>query len=372
MIKKIPLFGVANSTEIGKITLEVLNSGQLANGSYVDKFEKGIGDIINQRNVVSTHDMTSAMFLSLHLSGVQPGDDVLTTSFACLSTNSAIAHCGARPVWVDLDHKSINYNLEDLVNKITEKTKAIIVYHLAGYPLATKEIADICQTHNIKLIEDCNNALFAFYDDMHVGFYGDFSVYSFYPNRQLHTIEGGAIVCKSDDDAIRARRLRRFGIDVDLFRDVSGEIDSSADVGEIGWAYTMNNVSAAIGCAQLEYASGKSEITKQNALKLSQGIENLRKVELVKPLNDSSPSYWVLLLFVEDRDKVLHAMKAMGISVSILHQRNDRYGGFCGDGLFELPNLSSLQRAIMAIPCGWWLSDHDINYIVTCLKKAVV
>ena len=371
-MKTIPLFGVVKLPEMETAALEVLRSGRIANGDCVAKFEAGIGQIIGQPNVVSMVDMTSAIFLALYLAGVRVGDEVLTTSFACMSTNSAIAHCGAVPVWVDVKPHSVEIDLEDLISKISTKTKAVILYHVAGYPGPAEELAVLCKERGIALIEDCDNALFASRNAVPVGSHGDFAVYSFYPTRQINTTEGGALVCRSPDVAARARKLRRFGIDTVTFRNANGEINPSSDIPEIGWAFTMNNLCAALGCAQLPTAASRVAKTRENVEKLIQKIARFQGVQLVSVSSETQPAYWVLLLLVDNRDDVLEHMRLQGVMVSCVHQRNDVYTGFHAGALCKLPNTQYIQDHLLAIPCGWWLLDEDLCTIATALQNATL
>jgi perosamine synthetase len=369
-MKTIPLFGVVSLPEMNAAALEVLHSGRIASGEYVSKFEVGFGQLIGQNNVVSMVDMTSAIFLALHMSGVSKGDEVLTTAFACMSTNAAIAQCGALPVWVDVKSHSIEIDLDDLISKVSIKTKAVILYHVAGYPGPAEELAALCKERGIAFIEDCDNALFASRNGVPVGSHGDFAVYSFYPTRQINTTEGGVLVCKRADMATRARKLRRFGIDSATFRNAVGEISPSSDIPEIGWAFTMNNLCAALGYAQFPTAQSRVLKTQNNAAKLMQLVGELKGVRVVPVELDSLPAYWVLLLFVDNRDAVLTSMKQQGVMASCLHHRNDTYTGFHADASHHLPNTTYLQDHILAIPCGWWLVDGDLEAVANRLASA--
>jgi dTDP-4-amino-4,6-dideoxygalactose transaminase len=371
-MRQISLFGVVNTSEMEAAALTVLRSGKIASGSYVGKFEAGISEITGQPNVVSIVDMTSAMFLALHLAGVRPHDEVLTTAFACMSTNSAIAHCGATPVWVDVMPKGIEIDVADLSNKISARTKAVILYHVAGYPGPAKELADLCKARGIALIEDCDNALFAIRDGLHVGSHGDFAVYSFYPNRQINCTEGGALVCKSADMAARARKLRRFGIDSETFRSPIGEINPGSDIHEIGWAYSMNNLCAAIGYSQVSTAAGRVAKARNNVSKLARQLSKIHRVEVVPHASGATPAFWVMLLFADNRDAILRNLRGQGIMVSAMHQQNNVYTGFHADVQAKLPNTDYLQRHIMAIPCGWWLENQDIDTITNAIARTAV
>jgi perosamine synthetase len=370
MSEVIPLYGVVSLPEMEAVALDILRSGRIAGGEWVTKFEEGLKQIIGLPHVVSTVDMTSALFLALHLAGVQEGDEVLTTPFACLSTNSAIAQHKALPVWVDVSPGTVSMDLADLKSKISKKTKAVILYHVAGYPGPAKEISELCKKHNIALIEDCDNALLAEQEAVPVGSYGDFAIYSFYPNRQINTTEGGALACRSESMAIKARQLRRFGIDFTTFRSKSGEISPASDIPEIGWGMTMNNLCSALGCAQIPTLHARHERTTRNVRTLRALLEDVEGLTPVPVPQFSKPAYWVFLIFVDNREHVLSELKSKGVMASIVHQRNDTYSGFKADAS-ALPNTDYLQGSVIGVPCGWWLNDVDVMHVASALKEAV-
>lgn len=370
-MKQIPLFGVVRTEQMEKVMLDVLRSGRIASGEYVAQFEEGLAALTGHSHVVSTVDMTSAMLLALRLANVGLGDEVLTTAFACLATNSAIAQCGAVPRWVDVKPESVEIDIEDVLRKIGPATKAIILYHVAGYPGPGRELAKLCQDRGIALIEDCDNALGARRDGHNVGLAGDFAVYSFYPNRQINCTEGGALACRREEDAKRARRLRRFGIDSTDFRTNIGEINANSDVPEIGWAFTMNNLCAAMGTVQLDSVQTRIDKARVNAAALRDRLSHIVTVQHIVPGANVLPAYWVSLMLVERREALLRELKKCGLACSSLHQRNDIYTGFRVPEPVELPNTSRLQERILALPCGWWLEAEDIDVIGNVFELAI-
>jgi perosamine synthetase len=370
-VKHIPLFGVVRTEQMEAAMLDVLRSGRVASGEYVTQFEQGLATLTGHSHIVSTVDMTSAMLLALRLAGVGPGHEVLTTAFACLATNSAIAQCGALPHWVDVKQDSVEIDMEDVLRKIGPATKALILYHVAGYPGPARELSKLCRERGITLIEDCDNALCAQRDGDNVGLAGDFAVYSFYPNRQINCSEGGALACRREEDAKRARRLRRFGIDIANFRTAAGEINPVCDVSEIGWAVTMNNLCAALGTMQLDGVLARVDKARANAIALRGRLSHIRGIQHVEPVSNTLPAYWVFLIFAEQRDALLMELKKRGVASSSLHQRNDIYTGFGVSVPVELPNTSRLQERILALPCGWWLEDEDIDIIGDAFESAI-
>lgn len=369
-MRKVSLFSPIYTPEMEAVAIKVLRSGSVASGEYVPAFEAGLSTLLEQQNIVTTTDMSSAIQLALHLAGVRAGDDVLTSAFACMSTNSPIATLGARPIWVDMKVNSAYIDAADFEAAITPKTTAAILYHLAGYPSPAEEIAAICIRHGITLIEDCDNALLATIDGKSVGSFGDFAVYSFYPNRQINTTEGGALACKNPVHASQARKLRRFGIDATTFRASNGEISEDSIIPEAGWSMGLNNLCSAIGCAQLNSVEARIQKTRANAAWLIKQFAAMPAVTLLREVSHSQSSYWALLIKVEDRDAVLTQLKEQGIMASKLHQRNDIYTCFL-PSLRNLPNTTELQRTVIALPCGWWLTRADLEQIVLALKAAL-
>lgn len=369
-MKTVPLFGVVHTPEMEAAALDVMRSGRIGSGPYVAQFEHGLARLLGQEHVVTTSDMTSAMQMALHLAGVRAGDDVLTSPFACMSTNSAIAALGARAVWVDMAPDSAHVDAADFEAAITPRTRAAILYHLAGYPGPVQQLAHICAERGIALIEDCDNALLATVDGVPVGRFGDFAIYSFYPNRQINTTEGGALACRSVEHAATARKLRRFGLDPATFRDSSGEINVMSDIPEVGWAASMNNLCAALGCVQLDGVQHRVAQARHNASLLRERLAQCPGLQVLAPLAGADPAYWTLLVKVQDRDAVLASLKAQGVQASKLHQRNDIYSCFL-ECSRPLPNTTDFQDSVVALPCGWWLAPGDIDHIVSAVDTAL-
>lgn len=370
MPHNISLFGIYRDARMDAAALEVLRSGQIASGSYVKQFAEGFGKLVNQTNVVTVNDMSSAIQIALRIIGVGPGDEVLAASYACMSTNAPIATSGATAIWVDIDPHTGTLDPAALERAITPRSKAVIVYHLAGYPADIRRIAKICQERGLKLIEDCDNALLATVDGQQVGGFGDFAVFSFYPNRQINATEGGALCCRSAADAERAIKLRRYGIDLSRFRDPQGEIDPKCDIPEVGWAATLNNLCSAIGYAQLDDVAGRIAKTRRVAERLTHELTQIRGIEVIPPQHGASPSYWAFLVKLRNRDMISAGLKKHGAQVSKLHQRTDLYSGFTAMPQ-DLPNTKHFLEQVLCLPCGWWMSEEDIDAMVSMLRLSV-
>ena len=328
MTNNVKLFGVYTDAATESAALKVLRSGQIAGGHYSSTFPKAFGELVDQENIVTVNDMSNAIQIALRLANIKSGDEVLTTSFACMSTNAPIITAGGIPKWVDVDAKTGLMCPHALERAISSKSKAVLVYHLAGYPAKIEEIAAICKRRGLVLIEDCDNAMLARVNGRQVGTFGDFAIFSFYPNRQINATEGGALSCLRAKDAGRAIKLRRYGIDLTRFRDSDGEIDQSCDVPEIGWPATLNNLCSAIAFAQLTGVEERIQQGRVIADLYRAKLSLIEGIEIVEPYQSHSPSYWAFLIRVKNRDHILAQMKKSGIMVSKLHHRTDLYSGF--------------------------------------------
>ena len=364
----IPLFSAYRSEKIEAISLEVLRSGFIANGPYVNLFTERFSKLIQNENVVTTNDMSTAIQIALHLSGVGEGDEVLTMAYSCMSSNSPIALAKAKAVWVDMDPITLSIDLDSLKKRITKKSKALILYHVAGYPGPVEQVAKICKEHGIKLIEDCNNALLAVSQNKPVGHWGDFSIFSFYPNRQINAGEGGALVCKNKSEAERALRLRRYGINGKTFRDAAGEIDPNSDIPEIGWAAILNNLSSAMGYAQIDSVTERIEKVRSHARQFDLVLTGNPQISPIV-ISETLPSYWVYMIRSPKRDALMLHLKNSGITCSKIHQLNNIYSGF-NSAKIEIPGSDEVMASVLGIPCGWWLEPKDIEFIKTKLNEA--
>lgn len=362
MPNRIALFKAYYDEAMERSAIEVLRSGAIAVGKYNSLFTEKLSTIIHQERIVTTNDMSNAIVIALRLAGAGAGDEVITTPFACMSTNSPIAMVGAKPAWADVDPETATIDLESLKGAISKKTKALILYHVCGYPGPVADVAAFCRDEGIVLIEDCDNALLAEIDGAPVGAKGRFAIYSFYPNRQINASEGGALACRDSVDMERAIRLRRYGIDFSRFRLPSGEINPDCDIAEIGYAATLNNLCSALGFEQLGGVRARMDTTRKNARIYDGLFEGNRFVRPISPLPGASPSYWTYLIRTPQARPLLSHLKLRGIDCSQVHYLNTRYTGFRTVSP-ELRGSKELMESVLALPCGWWLDDGDIERV---------
>lgn len=363
----VQLFDCGLGEEAVRVLDPLWRSGRLAAGAGVTALEERIGAYVGARPAVAMSDMTQALHLALRLAGVGPGDEVLTLAFNCMSSNSAIAMAGAVPVWVDVDPATASVDLDDLAAQITARTRAVVVYHVAGYLGDLGALRRICDGAGLPLIEDANNALGAEWRGARAGTVGDWAVFSFYANRQLNGIDGAALICPDEEGAEAARRLRRFGIDAARFRTADGEIDGALDVPEIGMAAALNNVNATLAWRSMDDLDERLQRNRANAARLADELADEPALSLLREREGAAGVFWVALARSADRERLMARLKAKGVQCSRLHQRNDRYSGF-GARRRDLPGTDVLEREMFALPSGWWLSQGDLRRIVDAVR----
>lgn len=364
----IPLFNCRLDDSVVPIASSIFASGDLASGKNVTDLEQEIASYLGHGHSVAIGDLTNALQIALRLVGVSAGDDVLTLAFNCMSSNIAIALVGAKPVWIDIEPTTLSIDMEDIARAITPKTRALVAYSVAGYPQNYIALRKFCKNHNIAFIDDANNAFGARQGGLYAGTAGDIGVLSFYANRQINAIEGAMLICGTIDQAHRAKRLRRFGIDTNAFRTDNGEIDSTYDISELGISSSLNNLNAGLALSGLRTVSQRLKKVIANVAELNAGIADIPALEPIIPIPDRHPVYWTWILLSGQRDALMEHLKTNGISCTKLHCRNDVYSGFEATAR-SLPGTDRLSTDMLALPAGWWLTQYDVAHILKALRE---
>lgn len=362
-IRSIPLYKAHVPPGIGEELEPLFASGQLSGGPAVEAFQASLGDFLGNRQLLLTGDVSSSISLALMLAGVGPEDEVVLSPMVCLATSCPVANQHARVRWCDVDPWTGNLDPADLERCLTPRTKAILVYHWAGNPAEMDPILDIARAHGLAVIEDAGEAIGAEYKGRRLGAVGaDFSVFSFYPNRHITTIEGGAISFSHAEAWERGRWLRRYGMHQPTFRSADGEINSDSDIRQAGLNTYMNQVSASIGLKQMARLPGVLEQHRANASRYDALFAGLQAVRPLRVLPEARSSYWVYTILAEQRDQLMSHLKAQGINCSKVHLRNDLYSCF-GPSEVGLPGVDDFSRMTLSLPCGWWVCEEEVGYI---------
>jgi dTDP-4-amino-4,6-dideoxygalactose transaminase len=363
----IRLFKVHMPKSVDERLLETLHSGMIAQGQKVKEFEDKLKEYFGNNNVLTVNSATSALFLTLRLCNIQPGDEIISTPMTCLATNVAIPNFGAKVVWADIDPITGLIDPESIEENITDKTKAIIVVHYGGNPCDMDRINLIAKKYNIKVIEDAAHALGSEYKRIKIGNHSDFVIFSLQAIKHITTIEGGILVCKNEDNYKRAKLLRWYGID----REKSSYYNKlENDVADYGYKFNFNDVFATIGLEQLKYLDDIVNKHIDNKKFYDSQFEDNEIIKISKLNYEHKSASWLYIIHIPFRDYFIRYMSEKGIEVSKVHYRNDRYSIF-KNSRKHLPNVDKFFTSQVAIPVGWWITKEDREYIVKTIKEYI-
>ena len=361
----IPLFKVHMPTSVKEPLLETLFSGFIGQGPKVDEFENLLGSFFKHPNVLTVNSGTSALQLALRLANVGPGDEVISTPMTCTASNMPILAAGAKIVWADVDPISGLISVESIKEKITSKTKAIVMVHFGGIPCDIESINALARSYGIKTIEDAAHALGSEYKGKKIGHHSDFVMFSLQAIKHITTVDGGLLLCKSADDFKRGKLLRWYGIDRDTPRK---DFRCEENIIEYGYKFHMNDICATIGIEQLKYADALISKHSHNAQRYDVELKNLKKFKLIPKDPENFSSSWLYTLHTQNRDDFMKYMSDNSVVTSKVHERNDLHDAFA-DSKVSLPGVSKFCETQISIPVGWWLSDDEMDFIINLIKK---
>jgi dTDP-4-amino-4,6-dideoxygalactose transaminase len=339
----------------------VLYSGQVGDGELVKRFEHEFGRFIGNPHALALSSGTAALHTALLLAGVRPGDEVVSTPMTAEPTNVAIRHAGGKLVWADVDPDNGNMAPDCLPAKLTPKTKAIVVVHYAGVPVSLRRIREIAAAHGVPVIEDAAHALGAAYGGQLIGNHSEYVIFSFQAIKHMTTGDGGMLMCKREEDLAPARRIRWFGID-------RAQPRTTVDVREVGYKYNTNNVTAAIGLAQLEVIEAAIRRHSENGAFFDRALEGVPGLRVCTFDPEAKPSHWIYTVLAERRDDLARCLTEAGIECSQVHRRNDLHPVFA-DARCSLPGLDRYYSRMLHLPCGWWVGDEEREYIADRIRR---
>jgi perosamine synthetase len=340
---------------------KVLYSGYVAQGEKVEEFERAFEAFVGKGYSLSLNSGTAALHIALILAGVKPGDEVISTPLTAEPTNVAIKMVGANIRYADIDYETGNIDPASVEMKINNKTKAILVVDYAGIPVNVPKLQEISEKYKIPVIEDAAHALGAKFNGKLTGEHFPYTVFSFQAIKHLTTIDGGILQIQNQEEYVKGKLIRWFGIDKKLTR-------LENDIKFQGYKYHMNNVNATIGLIQLNGIYKIIEAYISNGKYYDEAFKNVPGIELLSYYPGSEPSYWLYTMKVENRDDFINKLEVNGIMASQLHKRSDSHT-FLNDFNEELPSMDRFYKRLVHIPCGWWVKTEDREKILKTIKE---
>jgi perosamine synthetase len=352
-----------------ELVLETLRSGRLALGPRLPEFEGALSRLLDHP-VSAVSSGTAGLHLAIRAAGIESGDEVVTTPFSFVASANCLLYENARPVFCDIDPRTLNMDPAAAEAAVTERTTGLLPVHIFGYPADLSAFEALAQREQLWLVEDACEALGAVHaDGTPVGARGNLAVFGFYPNKQVTTGEGGAVVCP--DEAVKER--------IDSERNQGRAPDMGwLDHDRLGFNYRLDDLSCALGVAQLERLD---ELLAGRARVAALYAEALGDVEdLVLPCPDAGGDrrswfvYPVQLPARVDRDATVSEMRERGVdtkpylpAIHLMSFYRERFGHREG----EFPVCEEVARRSLALPFFGELSDAEVEQVVAALREVI-
>jgi dTDP-4-amino-4,6-dideoxygalactose transaminase len=350
---------------------DVLRSGWITTGPQNQKFEAALSEFVGGRPVRTFNSGTATLEIGLRIAGIGPGDEVITTPLSWVATSNVVYEVGATPVFADIDPRTRNIDLDRVEASITARTKALIPVYLSGLPVDMDRLYAIAAKYRLRVVEDAAQAIGSSWHGKRIGAFGDLVSFSFHPNKNLTSIEGGALVLNNEDEARLAEKYRLQGVTRSGF--------DGMEVDVLGGKYNLTDVAARVGLGQMphleRFTARRRELARRYFDALRDGAAVRLGVEL--PVADFENCNWhmfQILLPLErlsiTRGEFMAELKERGIGsgvhyppIHLFKLYRDR--GF-GPGMF--PHAERVGASTLTLPLFTQLRDADVDRVAAAVN----
>ncbi len=371
---KVPFFYPQITNDDKKSINNALESPLLTDGPKLRQFEKKFAEFTGVRYAVGVSNGTSALQLSLKALNIGKGDEVIIPDMTFVATASAVLLAGAIPVLVDVNEDDLNISPTSIKNSITSKTKAILPVHFAGKICDITEIKKIANKHGLFIIEDCAHAIGTKKKNKHVGTFGDAGCFSFYPTKNLTTIEGGMITTNSKKIAEYVRTARNHGITKSLQQRFSKGKPWDYDVFEPGYNYRLDEIRSSLGISQLGKIK-RMNLQRKNAFKYyNSKLKNVKGIVIPSLFSNEEHACHLYILKIQkgyeiSRDNLFQKLLRNGIRSSVHYKPLHKFSIFkkLAKKYDSLKNSEKIYREIISLPLYSQISRNEQNKVIHCI-----
>jgi len=355
----IPIAKPAISEDEIENVKKVLKSGFLVQGEWVKKFEEKFAEYIHVNNAVATINGTAALDIALKAIGVTSGDEVIVPDFTFIATANSVLYQNAKPVFADVDIETFCIDIDDVLEKITSKTKAIIAVHLFGHPCEISALKEICNDKKLFLVEDCAQAHGAEENGKKVGSFG-IGCFSFYATKNITTGEGGMITTNNSNIADKIRLLINHGQTNKYLHET------------IGFNLRMTNIQAAIGISQLNKLNEFNKKRIHNAEYYNKNIINSKLIKPMKKNNVVHVYHQYVLRVQDNRDEFVKYLNTNDIGTGIhyplpIHRQPLYVNQGYDKNICKV--ATQLSKEVVSIPVHQNVTEENLQYITETLNK---
>ncbi|MBR7828509.1 DegT/DnrJ/EryC1/StrS family aminotransferase [Actinospica sp. MGRD01-02] len=345
--------------EIGQDEIDavvrVLRTGRVVQGPEVADFEQEFGKLVDGRACVAVNSGTSALHLSMLALGIGPGDEVVVPSFSFAATANAVAVTGAAPVFADIDPDTFCLDPESVASVITPRTVAIVPVHLFGHPAAMDELVPLAGRHGLAIVEDAAQAVAARLGDTPVGAFGDTACFSFYPTKNMHSLEGGMIVTGDPHLERKLRLLRNQG----MLKQYENEV--------VGLNNRMTDVGAAVGRVQLAKLDAWTQRRRQIAARYDAELTSVRTPKVAR---DAWHVYHQYTITIEqDRDGFRERLAELGVGSGVYYPTPIHRLAPYSFSVADLPVTERAAETVLSLPVYPLLDDEQVGQVIEAVNS---
>ena len=348
--------------EISYVTDAVSRGWNHNHSDYLSQFERDFADFVGVKYAMATASCTGALHLALLSLGIGPGDEVLVPEITWVASASAIHYVGATPVFIDVDPITWTIDPIQIEKQISSKTKAIIPVHLYGFAASMEKIMNIAKEHNIFVVEDAAPAIGTLLGTKSAGTFGDFGCYSFQGAKLLVTGEGGMLVSNNDELFAKARKIQDHGRKPGTFW-----------IEEVGYKYKMNNITAALGLAQLQRANNQIERKRRINAWYREGLEDLEHINFQEEAKNTRSICWMTSFSLNptsglSREGLMSQLKQKGIDTRPVFPAISQYPIWRYKPETQ-PIAKLIGDSAINLPSGVALNKKSIQYIIESIRS---
>jgi dTDP-4-amino-4,6-dideoxygalactose transaminase len=358
---------------------DVIRSTWLGTGSRCIEFEQAFATAVGARHAVAVSSCTAGLHAALVAAGVGPGDEVITTALTFVATVHAIVHAGATPVLADVDPDTLNIDPDAVRALVGSRTRAVLPVHFGGLPCDLGALRALVEEKNLVMVEDAAHALGARYDGFPVGGQG-VACFSFYPNKNITTGEGGMVTTDDDELAEKLHILRLHGLSRDAWERFRSKRVVYSDAVALGFKYNMTDMQAALGLVQLPrldaFLDARRALAEAYDRELAEVPGIVRKA---RPWSDAlRHAHHLYVVEVDadeyglDRDRLLEALRAENIGAGVHYRAvhlHPYYEETLGLGPDALPNATRLSNRVLSLPLSPAMSEDDVVRVAGAVRK---
>jgi dTDP-4-amino-4,6-dideoxygalactose transaminase len=381
---------VIEEEEIREV-LDVLKSGWVTTGPKVRLFEEEFAEYVGCKHAIAVNSCTAALHLALEAVGVVEGDEIITSPMTFAATSEVIRYFKARPIFVDIDSKTMNVDVklvEDTVKRKFEsgngkRLKAIIPVHYAGYPCDMDALMALASRYDLRIIEDAAHAFPTSYKGKMIGTLGDITCFSFYATKNITTGEGGMITTENEEYADRMRIMSLHGISKDAWKRYTAEGNWYYEIIAPGYKYNLTDIAAGLGVAQLRKADAFLKRRMQIADRYHEAFQELDELGLplaVEGKEGTTHSWHLYVIRLDlrrlqiDRNRFIEELRHKGIGTSVhfiplhIHPYYRETYGYRPD---DFPVAHETYQRIISLPIYAKMTDHDVERVVESVTEIV-